>query len=86
MAVDPEVLNAAVSRLVRALRGVDEPRQRAVPAWTVREQAVLTAELHEIAAAAHQHLHLAQQMQHPLYRWTVVYVSDGAHFVATAPS
>ena len=83
---DQATLEAAVTKLVQTLRTGNGALQRSTPAWTVREQAVLTADLHEIAAAAQRHLEMAAQMEHPLYQWSVAYQPDGAAFFAYAPS
>lgn len=81
-----ETLNAAVTKLLTALRAERGNDRRTVFAGVVRDYAVLTAELHDIAKATHQHLGQASLWQHPLYNWTVIYQPDGMSFIATSPA
>lgn len=91
MAMQDEDLRAATATLVKALREEKSITRegktlRTTPAWVVETHAVLPPDLHEIATATHRYLHMAERAQHPLYKWTVTYQPDGAHFLAIAPS
>lgn len=81
---DREKLSAAIRRLLSELME-EQGGRRVLSGWVLREHAVLTADLHAIAAGATQFLSQSAQRSHAFANWDISYVPDGASFVATAP-